>query len=383
MKQAIPVIIQEEGLFIYHPQNDGKGEFVAGDGTDCGERLLQFCARQGISYNTVILFAAESLLFFKQFELPGKNIDLEEAIGYQLGLLTPFDPQDVYYAYSATKDKENHLVTLYAVAAGKVLPYLEGLNNAGFNLLGLYPESQRYVTKTKLPATWAMLYTSDQWGKVFVFNGQRLVNRLVCPSRPLYADLVGELGIDCIYHPDPLPESGFTPARALAFEQLALKEFNLLPPSYRRPEYTRRIILALLIINVLIAIAFVGIKEYHVRSANRVLTDRIAAIKPQLEEVRRLKDQEQNLAKYVENFTKMTGNPDIISLLKKLSEELPHSAYLNQISQEKDATFINIRGYANDVSELTTRLQNMGNARLKSTSRRKDKTYFDVEIGLP
>jgi hypothetical protein len=44
---------------------------------------------------------------------------------------------------------------------------------------------------------------------------------------------------------------------------------------------------------------------------------------------------------------------------------------------------IHIQGYTNDINELTANLQNVGNAQLKSTSSRRNKTYFHVEITLP
>jgi hypothetical protein len=44
---------------------------------------------------------------------------------------------------------------------------------------------------------------------------------------------------------------------------------------------------------------------------------------------------------------------------------------------------ISMQGYTGDIAELTASLRSLGDAKLKSTSRRQNQTYFDVEVNLP
>ena len=69
--------------------------------------------------------------------------------------------------------------------------------------------------------------------------------------------------------------------------------------------------------------------------------------------------------------------------MEKMTTELPDSAYLDQMRMDSRQKSISIQGYTSDISALTAKLQDMGEAKLKSTSRRKNQTYFNVEISLP
>ena len=120
MKEALSILIGDNGLTICHPQNPLLNELVGQHETEVGERLHQFRSRHGLTIDRIVLFVAESLLFFKAFELPANTVDIEEAVGYQLGLLTPFDPQNLIYGYATVRGKELCVVTLYAVAKSMV-----------------------------------------------------------------------------------------------------------------------------------------------------------------------------------------------------------------------------------------------------------------------
>lgn len=382
MKEALCILINDNGLTICHPQRPDLHEFVGDHDADVGERLLQFRTRHGLlTIDRIILFVAESLLFFKAFELPANTVDIEEAVGYQLGLLTPFDPQKLIYGHSTVRGKEVCHVTLYALAKSMVEHHLNAIVAAGFSIIGLYPEHARFVAKGQQPAHWALIIP-EPGAKIFVLKGTHLEKRLVCMGEVGFEDLLMELGTETVFHPQPPEASGYRQAEPAPFDRLALKEFNLLPSMYRQPEYSRLLMLALVVLNLLAIVTLVGGKEFRVRSLNHTLDQEIVAIKPQVSEVLALRDKEKQLETYIDKFNVIANNPDIIGLLSKLTLELPHSAYLDQINMDKGGQAVSVRGYTEDITGLTSKLQGLGDAKLKSTSRRRNKTYFEVEISL-
>ncbi|MEW6219839.1 MAG: hypothetical protein AB1634_09945 [Thermodesulfobacteriota bacterium] len=382
MKEALAVIIQTGRLVFCHPERPEERERIAFGESHAGEELRRFCAREGISTDTVVLFVAESLLFFKTFELPAKTADLQEAIGYQLGILTPFDPEDLVFGHSAVKDKEVFQIALYAAARSTVAPVLEQLTAAGFTVAGLYPEYAQYLAGGKQPATSALVLEGP-FPKAFLFKAGRLVNRLVLPMDLGYQELVSRLGTDLIAMPEAREGSGFGVAAALPVPRLGLREFNLLPADYRRPEYSRWLVAVLLALNLLGLAALAGIKEYRISSRTATVAQALADLRPQVEEVRQLKDQEEALKAFVSAFGQLGENPDIIAALAHLTESLPASSYLDQVRMEKTARTVNVTGFTRDMGELSKELKGLGDAKLKSTSRRRDKTYFDMDITLP
>jgi len=51
--------------------------------------------------------------------------------------------------------------------------------------------------------------------------------------------------------------------------------------------------------------------------------------------------------------------------------------------EKKEAAILYLDGYADDMGEMSTSLQGLGEVSLKSTSRRNNKNYFQMEITLP
>ena len=62
---------------------------------------------------------------------------------------------------------------------------------------------------------------------------------------------------------------------------------------------------------------------------------------------------------------------------------MPTNSYVDQLRLDEKTNVVSIQGYTDEVSGLTTKLQEVGSAQLKSTSSRQNKTYFNVEISLP
>ena len=103
---------------------------------------------------------------------------------------------------------------------------------------------------------------------------------------------------------------------------------------------------------------------------------------PLVKEIKSLQKKEEQYKKKIDRVTVLAKNPDLIGLMKNLSSLLPTSSYLDQMRMDKKDETIQIQGYTDDIGELTSKLKGLGESKLKSTSRRRDKTYFQLEINL-
>ena len=169
----------------------------------------------------------------------------------------------------------------------------------------------------------------------------------------------------------------------LSEQKPLLKDFNLLPDSFRQPDYSKIAILALVVLNIAALIILGGVKGYSLIHTSNKVDNEISAIMPQVNEVRKLRSKEEMLVKYLDEIETLGTNPDIIGFVKSLSDQLPETSYLDQMRMAQKSRSIHIQGYTEDISELTSKLQAIGESKLKSTSRRKNMTYFQVEISLP
>ena len=61
----------------------------------------------------------------------------------------------------------------------------------------------------------------------------------------------------------PLAPPGFLDAHQLTTKKPLLKEFDLLPASFRRPDYSKTLIVILLTMNIVALLGLAGIKEYR------------------------------------------------------------------------------------------------------------------------
>ena len=87
--------------------------------------------------------------------------------------------------------------------------------------------------------------------------------------------------------------------------------------------------------------------------------------------------------RFLSQASELGGNPEIIQFMENLTRGLPENSYLDQLRFDAKTRTATINGYTADISELTEKMQDVGEARLKSTSRRKNMIYFQMEISLP
>lgn len=381
MKTALEIIFQEEGFRVINPLPTGTDEYIGNQDVSFGEQLVRFCAANGISTTNVIVYVSEELLFFKTFELPLKTPSIKDAIKFQLGLLTPFSTDQILYSYSVVRTKGTYKIALYSTQGQSITSHLQEIADAGFQVAGMYPENQRYVNRSRRKIKWILLMPGRLL-KALVFNGTTLEDRILCRTEPEFDELATLGGTESIYHYQPPEGSRFADSAQLATHKPLLKEFDLLPALFRRPDYSKTLILTLLVLNVTALLCFLGIKEYRLRSIDQQVSLEITEIMPRVREIKKLRLQEQQLHEDIEKIENLAQNPDLIIFLKRLTEELPETSYLDQIRMEKKDNAVQLQGYTENIGELTSKLQVLGETKLKSTSRRRNETYFQLEVGL-
>lgn len=383
MSDILEIFIRKGDIVISRPgEPEDRMEFPAGQELTFREQAAEFFMKKGGMVSSVVLYVAEELLFMKTFQLPLETRDLKEAVGYQIGLLAPFAEDSILYSFSSVRKKEGFRVTLYAAQREPCESYLQEIAESGFQITGLFPESQRYVNRSCRHMEWALVMPG-RFVKILVFSGTHLQDQLLCNTESSFAEIADLCGTDTIYHLQPPENDNFLDSRQLSSRKPLLKEYNLLPASYRRPDFSRMIIVTLVVLNLVAMLFLVAGKGYRLKSIGGQVDEQINALLPIVKEVKALSVKERQLEEYVGKIEGLGSNPDLIAFLKNITEALPKTAYLDQMRMDKKQNAIIVQGYTEDISELTGKLQAMGEAKLKSTSRRRNKTYFNVEINLP
>ena len=229
----------------------------------------------------------------------------------------------------------------------------------------------------------ALFLSSGRISKALVFDGNRLVDRMPCYHEPEYEAVQKLCGREIVYQSADMEEEGFLSGTELLSQRPVLKEFNLLPATYKKPDYMRYFLIALCILNCIALIAVAGIKEYKIQQTLAYLHTEVEKRLPGVKEIEALRVKEKKLQTSLQYIESIETNFDILSFLDEVTEELPENSYLDQIRMEKKGDAIQLQGYTDDLGELTEKLGEFGNAKLKSTRKRQNKTYFHVEIGLP
>lgn len=382
MKGFIEIFLNNEGIRISAPARCKEETFLPSPVSDLASRLERFVKENGLSGSPVIFYIAEDLLSFKKLLLPLKTANIKEAITYQMSMLVPYN-DDILHSFSSVRQKEGHDVAVYAVEAEKVESFVDEIFQAGFEIVGLYPESQRYVTGAVTKEDWALFLSSGRISKVMVFSGTRLIDRLPCYHEPEYDAVKGFCNRETVYRSETMEGEGFLDGGELLGESPLLREFNLLPSIYKKPDYSRFILIALCILNCIVLFAVVGIKEYNIQHTITHLQTQVAKLLPEVKEIETLRIKEKKIEASLQYIESIEPNFDIIRFFDEITEGLPENSYLDQVRMEKKGNSIQLQGYTEDLGELTEKLGEYGNAKLKSTRKRQNKTYFHVEIGLP
>lgn len=381
MRGGLDVVILADG-FVFSFARRQLREEVRGENLDIGREIAAFCEKHGISSKTVNLFIAEDLVYGVSLDLPLRTPNLKEAVELQLGLMLPFPEDEALSAYSVWRNKEGYRVMVFAARTKVAAEVVEELVEDGYTVKGLYPENQRYVTARMRRRKWALVMPGRQ-NKVLIFDGAKLEDRLLLAGEKLsYEKLCEICGTGLILHTAPPRGSSFVDAQPLLTETPLLQEYDLLPDSYRRPDYLKMVVVILVVLNLLALGWMVWLRFENVRSQIQRTEAEIVSLKPLVIEVDKTKAQVKKVEEFVTTVTGIGKNPDLIGIMQTLTGDLPGDSYLDQFKFDSKGRMLTITGYANDLTELTDKLKNLGEVRLKSTSRRKDRNYFQVEIAL-
>ncbi|MDD5758551.1 MAG: hypothetical protein PHI06_05670 [Desulfobulbaceae bacterium] len=396
MKEPLEIVIHKNGLALCHPTDCTATEFVARDEKGVALRIVDFISRVNAHPAHLHLFVSEDLLFFKSFDLPPDTMDVEEAVGYQLEMVTPFADEATWHSFAVQKDDAGYHVTLYAAQSGYIDAYIQEILEAGIQLSGLYPESQRYVNKLNRKSNWGLILPG-RYIKAFIFAGPIMVDRQYCSSEPSFGEAVEVCKSETIFKLDPAkiesqpvvealppkPYFDYLDACTLLTQRPHLKTYNMLPASYQRPDYLKIMIGVLLVVNVLTFLLWGGVKLYTLKKYNTRVNRQIEEIMPLVTEMKNLRQQEEDSLKAIAQIEGIGKNFDLIQFLQQLTTAMPADSYVDQLRLDEQTNVVSIQGYTDEVSALTTKLQEIGAAQLKSTSRRQNKTYFNVEVSLP
>jgi hypothetical protein len=395
MKEPLEIVIHKNGLALCHPTDCAATEFVAREEKGVALRIVDFISRFKAHPSNLHLFVAEDLLFFKGFNLPLDTTDIAEAVGYQLEMVTPFADESTWHSFAVQKDEAAYHITLYAAQSGYIDAYIQEIMEGGFQLSGLYPESQRYVNKLNRKSKWGLILPG-RYVKAFVFNGSIMVDRLYCSSEPSFGEAVEVCKSEMVFRLDPAkieqqlvevlppkPYFDYLDACLLLAQRPHLKTYNMLPASYQRPDYLKIMIGVLLVVNVLTFLLWGGVKLYTLKTHNAQVNREIEAIMPLVTEMKDLRQKEESSLKAISQIEGIGKNFDLIQFLQKLTTVMPADSYVDQLRLDEKTNILSLQGYTDEVSILTTKLQEIGAAQLKSTSKRQNKTYFNVEITLP
>jgi len=303
-------------------------------------------------------------------------------VSFQVGMLAPFEEDDLLYAFEVERRKKQYLIHLACISRELVEPVLREIAAAGVRIAGLHPEYLRYLSRSAPKDRWA-LFLEGRLHRLLLFEGRRLVERLLLPVRSAEERLPELAGTEAIYTPAPAPDGSMRDAGDLVIRRGTIKEFNLLPPEFRRPDYSKFLIAALVLLNVLALFGFVGGRLAQVNDYETRLAAAIAEVAPLAKEAMRLRAREKELQAAITEFKSLRPNPDFIGFIARLTKGLPKSAYLDQMRFDGKNHAVIIQGYTDDIGELAGKLEALGDAKLKSTSRRRNKIYFNIEISLP
>lgn len=368
-----------KGRFAFYPQGAVAPRATCATVEEVLALLAESCTSQQKTSAELTLYVTEELLFWTAFSLPAKTPKLAEAIRFQLGMVVPFSDNSFRFRYTTRREGDQQKIVLYALRDETVLPALEALAGAGHSFTGLFPEHQRLVTRAVPKGPWALLL-EGRTTHLFTFQRGQLTGRTLCRQVPSTEALAQLAGCEAIYHAsDPQAHGLLAPSALLAARPLH-KHFDLLPENFRRPDYFRKVIAGLVIGNLVLLALFGGFRLFQTIRLSRTVEREISAIMPQVKVANDLLNRTEKLEGQIALFREVGTNPDVVGFVAKLTTQMPPGCYLDQLRLEKRGGSYLLDGYANDISSLTAALQGLGEVKLKSTSRRQNQNYFQLEI---
>lgn len=381
MSRRLDIFIHGRGVSLGRLQAGGyRLRLLTDDVADLDRLLAQAQMARTIAGAEVDVYISEDLLFFSTINLPRQTPDIKKAIDLQIDILSPF-ADDSLTAFAFIRQQEDYRVTLYFCRRSLVIPVLESLFAAGAHLTGLFPESQRYLTRANQKKSWSLRH-AGRLAKISHFEQGTVVDRDLCTT-PVESNELGQI-INAVDLTGDDPElSADQEAGALLDQPASGRAYDMLPATFRRPDYLKKALLILTAINIVLLLALGAGKGLAIYRQADLLDQQISATKVKADKALELKGRINTIKKELESYRSMGSNIDLIAFMATLSSKMPTSAYLDQLRLDSASRTVTLQGYTDDLNELTAAIPDLGAATLKSTMKRRNKTYFHLEVNLP
>jgi Tfp pilus assembly protein PilN len=170
---------------------------------------------------------------------------------------------------------------------------------------------------------------------------------------------------------------------SLLTQPASARQYDMLPAFYRRPDYMKKALLALAVANLILVLLLGCGKGWALYRQGEALDQQIAASQAEATEALKIKTRINKLKKELDDYRAMGSNIDLITFMATLSAHLPDTTYLDQLRFDEATRTITLQGYTDDLPSLTTKIPDLGAATLKSTMKRRNQTYFHMEVSIP
>ncbi len=362
----------------------GKGQIVLCDMKQTGnsveftqspaEFAQQFSAfskqHANLAGRPITIYLSDDLLYFTRIKLPKQTPNIKKALQLQMDIISPFG-ENCLYAYDIQHAKDAIHVALYLSDQRIMLPILETIIGLGHRIYGMYPESQQGLSSKNRKKNWGLI-SSGLFNKLTIFKAGHVTERLQLSGQPDQQMLKKTYGLEFIQDITNLKAQPSPPGAPL--------DFDLLPKTFRRTDYGKWLLLGLLTLNLLLGLGWFGMNFFSLQGQIHQIEASRQKMAPQLSELKKLNKQQARQAIKLKGYANIAKNTNLIALFANLSQNLPFSSHLDQLRLDKKTGAIHIQGYTSDLGALTTSLQAIGNATLESTHKRRNQTYFKIEV---
>jgi len=371
--------------------------------------ITDFISKHQISRDQVFISIPreKAILRFLRFPLAAKE-NLRQVLEYETPKYTPFDQEDLYFDYQIIQeDKEGIELLAVFVKKEEISLYLSMLKKIGIEPFAIqipsvaalnlffYHQGEKYRERSIL------LDMSTPFFEMNLLRGKKWEESLNIPASPeenneetilevlkksgwngewlsraafyVYGMDAAGRGLPTLRQNDPVQEVSSPPLHRIEVAKGEAKpdyiypsiglplmgltktrfDFNLLPKEMRRKARQTLKYLSLILAGVALVFMISGlygtIRGYQNELGS--LRTEIRLRKPIVDQVSKLKKENQELQKEVDEFSKITvGEVSKIEILKELTEILPSTVYIWNLKYTGKE--IEISGFADSASDL-------------------------------
>lgn len=363
------------------------------------------------------LVVAEDLGFCRHLSLPAAAADdLAQVLAYEMDRFLPLAAEELYFTYQISERGEKEVkFFLLAVPRNLVAPSLAWAREAGLKVVALdlpVTAALNAFTKLagKLPRSWWLLQSEDQYRALYqIRRGQLVGLRRLTPAalssgewlkeleletsapaalkpvEPQTLCLVGDLtGLEqrtfnwqpervaVVDHqrlavkaaiPISLPSRILVPALGAAQRGLGRLAWrgNLLPETDRDPvQFSNLLLTRFLLLSLVVLLGLWSISALiHKRVTLSRLSQQVAALQPQINEIKREMSDSQRMVQALEELWGSEAQKfKKLAILKKLTEIIPDHTWLYALRLGPKS--IEMSGYSRSAADLIPIIEKSG-----------------------